>query len=121
MERQLEIIKEENKALIDSVLVFTSNEEEANKLIKDSNFISLYEVFNKFVNQLSSNIKVSLFYRANQEVLANRDNLKMFLVLLEGLYRDIYEYQINDVLCMNVPLNTQCAIFLKEKGKTIEK
>lgn len=35
--------------------------------------------------------------------------------------RGIYEYQINDVLCMNVPLNTQCAIFLKEKGKTIHK
>lgn len=33
----------------------------------------------------------------------------------------IYEYQIEDVLCMNVPLNPHCAILFKEKGKTILK
>ena len=35
--------------------------------------------------------------------------------------RGIYEYRINGILCMNVPLNPNCAIFFKEKGKAIHK
>lgn len=33
--------------------------------------------------------------------------------------RGIYDYRINKIQCMNIPLNPYCAILLKEKGKAI--
>jgi hypothetical protein len=99
------ILKEEMKdklndsLLIDCSLVLTSNIDEALKLSEESNFINICKVLEKFVNQLSLGQKLSLFYRANSDTLSNRDNLKTFLLLLEALYRDIYEYQIlNNIL-----------------------
>ena len=96
-----EILKEElntkveNKLLIDCSLVLTNNVDEAIGFIKDNNFLAVCGVFEKFVKQLANN-KVSLFYKANNDVLGVRENLKMFLILLEALYRDIYEYQISN-------------------------
>ena len=33
--------------------------------------------------------------------------------------RGLYEFRINNVLCINIPLNPKCALMLKEKGKRI--
>lgn len=87
--------KQIEKLLIDCALVSTSNATEAIRLTNDVNFINVSKVLEKYANQLSSGNKVSLFYRANSDVLGNRENLKMFLLLLESFYRDIYEYQIS--------------------------
>ena len=95
-----DIIKEEMKEktddelLIDCSLVLTSNVDEALKLIGDNNFINACKVLEKFANQLSLCQRVSLFYRANSDTLGSRENLKVFLLLLEAFYRDVYEYQI---------------------------
>jgi DNA polymerase-3 subunit delta' len=84
----------ENKVLIDCVSVITSNIFDAKKLINDEDFINVFKVFEKYVNQLYSGNPVSLFYRANIDILGQRERLKTFLILLECFYRDIYEYQI---------------------------
>ena len=35
--------------------------------------------------------------------------------------RGVYEYRINNVLCMNIPLNPRCSLMFKEKGKQIHR
>lgn len=109
------ILKEEMKdklndsLLIDCSLVLTSNIDEALKLSEESNFINICKVLEKFVNQLSLGQKLSLFYRANSDTLSNRENLKTFLLLLEALYRDIYEYQISKRVLVFETLKDQIA------------
>jgi len=92
----------ENKVMIDSLCVLTSNYDEAIEMSKNESISKTIGVFEKYVLQLYNNNPLALFYRVNAEVLGNRENLKMFLVLLECFYRDIYEYQItNRILVYN--------------------
>lgn len=110
------IIKEELKEknidglLIDCSLVNTSNTQEAIRLMEDNNFINVCKTFEKYANQLASNQRVSLFYKANNDILSNRENLKLFLLLLESFYRDIYEYQISKRVLMFTSLEEQIKI-----------
>ena len=103
----------EDKLLIDCSLVLTANIEEALNNINDNNFKNVCNTFDKYANQLLANNKISLFYKANYDILGIRDNLKTFLLLLECFYRDIYEYQIAE----------RVIVFdsLKEKIKNIAK
>ena len=95
-----EIIKKElsktveSKIMIDAVSSLTGNILDANEMVKNDGFIKLVSVFESFVQQLQKGNLLLLFYRANMDVLSNRDKLTLFLNLLEALYRDIYEYKI---------------------------
>ncbi len=85
--------------VLNSVCYLTGNLDEAKKLITDEGFVKVCEVFEKFVSDLKDNKPLTLFYRANQDVLSNKDKLKLFLRLLEAYLRDIYEYQLlNNIL-----------------------
>lgn len=95
--------------LIESSLVLTSNIDEALKIVDESNFINICKALEKFTNQLSLRQRLSLFYRANSDTLVNRENLKTFLLLLESLYRDIYEYQISERVLVFSSLKEQIA------------
>lgn len=78
---------------LDSLNYLTSNAMDAKELMDDEGFIKTVEVFNKFVSDYANKIPLGLFYRNNIDVLGNREKLKLFLTLLEGFIRDIYEYQ----------------------------
>ena len=72
----------------------TSNILDAKDLLSNENFNKVLEVFKRFVEDLSSKENMGLFYKDNLDVLGNKENLKLFLSLLEGLFRDVYEYQL---------------------------
>lgn len=80
----------------------TSNLIDAKELLESDMFNKTLEVFNKFVNDLANKTPMGLFYRNNQDTLGNKDKLKLFLSLVEGLLRDVYEYQtLNQILLFN--------------------
>lgn len=72
----------------------TSNIIDAKELLESDNFNKVLEVFNKFVSDFANKKPLGLFYRNNQDVLGNKENLKLFLTLLEGFLRDVYENQV---------------------------
>ena len=76
----------DNLSYIDCISVLTSNLLDAKKLLVDEEFNSVCNVIDKFVNQIYSCNPVALFYRANLDVLSNRERMKTFLVLLECLW-----------------------------------
>jgi DNA polymerase-3 subunit delta' len=83
----------------DCITHLTSNLADANLLIDDENVMNIFRVFESFVDDLASKKNVCLFYRNNLEALANKDRLKVFLLLLESFLRDVYEYKkVNKVL-----------------------
>ena len=84
----------EDKLLIDSISSLTGNIVDATEMLKNDGFVKLVSVFASFVEQLNKKNPLVLFYRANIDVLSNRDKLRLFLTLLECFYRDIYEYKI---------------------------
>jgi DNA polymerase-3 subunit delta' len=85
----------ESKLMIDAVASVTGNIKDAIDMLKNDGFIKLVNVFEMFVDQVYKGNPLVLFYRANMDVLANRDKLRLFLTLLECFYRDIYEYKIS--------------------------
>ena len=95
-----EIIKKElsktveSKTMIDAVSSLTGNILDATEMVKNEGFIKLVSVFESFTQQLQKGNPLLLFYRANMDVLSNREKLSIFLNLLECFYRDIYEYKI---------------------------
>ena len=84
----------ESKTMIDAVSSLTGNILDATEMVKNEGFIKLVSVFESFVQQLQKGNPLLLFYRANMDVLSNREKLSLFLNLLECFYRDIYEYKI---------------------------
>ncbi len=80
---------------VDVLTYLTNNVNEAHVMVEDAEFNDLYALFDKFVTQLSINAPIGLFYRANQNLFSNRKILQNFLVLLEGFYRDTYEYLVS--------------------------
>jgi DNA polymerase-3 subunit delta' len=95
LKEQLTGVTEDN-LLIDAISVVTSNFFDATNLVKDEDFNNICKVLDKYINQLLNSNPISLFYRANIDVLSNRDRMKTFLLLLECFYRDLYEYQITN-------------------------
>ena len=92
-----------NPFMVETVTYLTSNIEEAKELLADDGFIKVAELVNTFVGQLAEDKSVSLFYHTYSDILGNKDKLNMFLLLLECLFRDIYEYQIlNNILFFKV-------------------
>jgi DNA polymerase-3 subunit delta' len=88
-----------NPFTVETVTYLTSNIEEAKELLVDDGFKKVSELVETFANQLAEDKPVSLFYHTYSDVLGTKDRLNMFLILLECLYRDIYEYQIlNNIL-----------------------
>lgn len=98
LKEQLE--KEEVSPLIlNSLCYLTSNLDEAIELSTDELFVKVCSIFERFVSDLKDRKSVSLFYKANLEVLGNKEKLKLFLRLLEAFFRDLYEYRVlNNVL-----------------------
>ena len=84
----------ESKTMIDAVSSLTGNILDATEMVKNEGFIKLVSVFESFAQQLQKGNPLLLFYRANMDVLSNREKLSLFLNLLECFYRDIYEYKI---------------------------
>ena len=70
-----------------------SNIVDAKDLLDGESFDKTLEVFNKFVIDVSTKNPIGLFYRNNIDVLGNKDKVKLFLSLVEGFLRDVYEYQ----------------------------
>ena len=79
----------------DVLAYLTNNKSDADSLANSEMFGSVCETFMKFIKQLVDNGPITLFYRANGQVLSIRDNLAMFLELIEGFYRDCLELAIN--------------------------
>lgn len=95
------ILKEQLKELNinelneNSLNYLTSNIMDAKELLNNEAFNKVLEVFNNFVTELSNKGNIGLFYKNNIDVLGNKENLKLFLSLLEAFFRDIYEYQLS--------------------------
>lgn len=66
----------------------------ANKLLEDERFNDVKDTFEKYINQLFNKQKIKLFYKANQDIFYIKENVVMFLDLLEGFYRDLLEYKV---------------------------
>ena len=98
LKEQLE--KEEiSPLMLNSLCYLTSNLDEAIELSTDESFVNVCSIFERFVSDLKDRKSVSLFYKANLEVLGNKEKLKLFLRLLEAFFRDVYEYRVlNNVL-----------------------
>ena len=98
LKEQLE--KEEiSPLMLNSLCYLTSNLDEAIELSTDESFVNVCSIFERFVSDLKDRKSVSLFYKANLEVLGNKEKLKLFLRLLEAFFRDLYEYRVlNNVL-----------------------
>lgn len=98
LKEQLE--KEEiSPLMLNSLCYLTSNLDEAIELSTDESFVNVCSIFERFVSDLKDRKSVSLFYKANLEVLGNNEKLKLFLRLLEAFFRDLYEYRVlNNVL-----------------------
>lgn len=84
-----------NADMVDVLSYITNNVSEAKLMAKDDEFINLFEVFNKFVSQIADGSPIGLFYRANMPILSVKKTLQSFLWLLEGFYRDVYEYLVS--------------------------
>jgi DNA polymerase-3 subunit delta' len=85
--------------MLNSLCYLTSNLDEAIELSVDESFVKVCSIFEKFISDLKDRKSVSLFYKANLEVLGNKEKLKLFLRLLEAFFRDLYEYRVlNNVL-----------------------
>ena len=78
---------------VNALNYLTSNIVDAKDLLDGESFDKTLEVFNKFVIDVSSKNPIGLFYRNNIDVLGNKDKVKLFLSLVEGFLRDVYEYQ----------------------------
>ena len=95
------ILKEQLKELNinelneNSLNYLTSNIMDAKELLNNEAFNKVLEVFNNFVTELSNKGNIGLFYKNNIDVLGNKENLKLFLSLLEAFFRDTYEYQLS--------------------------
>jgi DNA polymerase-3 subunit delta' len=91
--------KEISPLMLNSLCYLTSNLDEAIELSTDESFVKVCSIFERFVSDLKDRKSVSLFYKANLEVLGNKEKLKLFLRLLEAFFRDLYEYRVlNNVL-----------------------
>lgn len=88
----------------DIIAYLTNNYDEGINLLENNGFVSVANVFLKFIKILISNGPIGLFYRANMDTLYDKDNLKIFLSLVECLFRDIYELQINNKIINLVSL-----------------
>ena len=78
---------------VNALNYLTSNIVDAKDLLDGESFDKTLEVFNKFVIDVSTKNPIGLFYRNNIDVLGNKDKVKLFLSLVEGFLRDVYEYQ----------------------------
>ena len=88
-----------DKFLLETVCYLTSNITEAKEILDDEGYLKTVEVLKSFVEYLKDDKPISLFYHTFSDVLGNKDKLKTFLMLLECLFRDIYEYQLlNNIL-----------------------
>lgn len=83
------------KLLVNATTLLTSNIMEASSLIVEDGFIKTVDVFEKFIDALSIKKNTNLFYRENSDILGNKEKLKVFLILLEAYFRDIFEYKLN--------------------------
>ena len=79
--------------LINCLSHITRNILEAKELIESEGFIKTVNIFETFTKELANKNLSNLFYRNNLEILGNKDRLKTFLMLLECLFRDIYEFK----------------------------
>ena len=93
LEEQLLSLEVEGLKL-NALSYLTSNIMDAKEMLNDDSFNKVIEVFNKFVLDFANKKPLGLFYRNNQDVLGNKEKLKLFLTLLEGFFRDVYENQV---------------------------
>lgn len=80
--------------LVNCVTHLTSNLSQAKELLSNEGFKTIVSIFENFVNDLADSKLDNLFYKDNIELLGNKEKLKTFLMLLECLFRDVYEYKI---------------------------
>ena len=85
-----------DEKIVDVLTYITNNEDEAKVMVLEDEFNDLNNLFNKFILQLSTNAPIGLFYRANANVLNNKKTLLSFLNLIEGFYRDTYEFIVSE-------------------------
>lgn len=81
--------------LVNALSLMTSNLDEARDLLENDSFNKVILLFEEFVKSLKNKKLSKLFYKTNIEVLGNKERLKTFLILLESLFRDVYEYYIS--------------------------
>lgn len=90
------LLKEGYNDLASEALAFLTNNCDEAKEIYNTNandrVIGLLAAFSK---KLKDKSPIGLFYRAN-DLLYDRNHMKLFLTLLEGYFRDIYEYKLKE-------------------------
>ena len=106
-----------NELTTNSLCYLTNNIIDAKEMLDNESFVKTLEVFNKFVIDLANKTPVGLFYRNNQESLGNKDKLSLFLSLVEGLLRDVYEYQTLHRILVFTSLEKEIEMI----GKNIDK
>jgi len=80
----------------DILAYLVNNKTEADLILENEDYNEVINTFKHFTELINEEKNITLFYRMNLKVLSNRENLKNFLVLLEGLYRDALEEALND-------------------------
>ena len=95
----------------------TSNILDAKELLSNDGFNKVLDVLKSFVTALSNKEHIGLFYKNNLEVLGNKDNLNLFLSLLEGFFRDVYEYQLLKQTLVFPALNQEIEIIANNYEK----
>ena len=91
-----ENLGQEDSIYLNAVCYLTSNLEEAKDYLINDSFNKVVDLIKDFAIKLANEEHLGLFYKMNQDVFTNKENTKMFLILLEAYFRDIFEYQVSE-------------------------